>query len=80
MFSTKDATVYNLANSFDKLDQLGNTYFPQLGGLLLKANELIYTIYGIQPFQHYKISQTPTNSNRSGGYQKFYCIRKPSVF
>lgn len=61
MFSTKDATVYNLANSFDKLDQLGNTYFPQLGGLLLKANELIYTIYGIQPFQHYKISQTPTN-------------------
>lgn len=60
MFLAQDAAVFVEPDSFDKLDAVGHTYFPQLGGLLHKAAALIHQIYGISVFDDYKTSYSPT--------------------
>lgn len=62
MFTAEDSTVFALPNSYHKIDVAGGIYFPQLGGLLTKANLLIHKIYNVQPNVGYKISQTPIAS------------------
>lgn len=60
MFAYEDAAVFQLPDSYSKLDEIGNVYFSQLGALLGKANALIYEIYGIEVDARYKVSHDPT--------------------
>lgn len=62
MFTQSDATTFALPDGYDKLDKLGDNYFPQLGAMLIQAKHLISAIYQIQPDDSYFISKTPINS------------------
>jgi hypothetical protein len=62
MFSQDDAKVFSLPDNYDKLDEIGGKYFLQLGALLIKANSLIFDIYGVQPSDIYKTSYLPAPS------------------
>ncbi len=62
MFSQDDAKVFSLPDNYNKLDAIGDKYFLQLGALLIKANSLIFDIYGVQPSDIYKTSYLPAPS------------------
>lgn len=62
MFTKQDAATFALPNGFDKLDKLGNTYFPQLGAMLIHAKKLIYDVYGIDVDARYYLTHAPINS------------------
>ncbi|MCG3212576.1 MAG: hypothetical protein FOGNACKC_06246 [Anaerolineae bacterium] len=64
MFTNIDTQVFDQVDSFDKLDEIGNVYFPKLGALLIKGNELISRIYGFQPHQTYFTTYAPSRSHR----------------
>jgi hypothetical protein len=62
MFTQDQASTFALPDGYDKLDKLGDVYFPQLGAMLIKAKHLISAIYGIQPDDTYFVSKAPINS------------------
>ncbi len=64
MFRSKDLEVFEKPASWQKIDELGTTFFPKLCALNSKAAELIETIYGIRVNELYKTYQAPTPSTR----------------
>lgn len=62
MFTKSDASTFALPDSYEKLDKLGEVYFPQLGAMLIKAKHLISSIYQIQTDDTYFLSKAPIKS------------------
>jgi len=69
MFTQKDAATFALPDGYDKLDTLGDSYFPQLGAMLIKAKHLISAIYQFKTNDTYFLSKAPINSKgrKEGG-------------